>query len=265
MSFVKKTVSSVGSIFSGGADDSARDAANVQSASADKAIALTRETRDLARKDLAPFRQAGAAQLDPLSRLISDPQAQLDFIQKNPFFDALADDAQSRLFANQAARGKVGSGGTAQALQNSLLLLGQNLLDNNVNQRMGLATMGQNAAAGQATVAQNTGSSISDLITGQGNAQAAGIVGAANARSHGINSLIGAGTAAGLILSDKRLKTDKKKIGKTIEGLPIYRYRYKGDPEMRMGVMAQDLEKKKPEAVVNVGGVKMIDPKQVGA
>ena len=259
MSFISDVVSDVGSIFSGGADDAAQQAAQTQAASADKAIDLQRESRDLARKDLQPFKDAGQSQLSPLSSLISDPNAQLNFIQNNPFFKALADDAQSRLFSNQAAKGKVGSGGTAQALQNSLLLLGQGLLDNNINQRMGLATMGQNAAAGQGTITMNSGNAISDLITGQGNALAAGQVGAANARSQGINSLIQGGSAAAMFLSDRRAKTDIAEIGKSYDGLPLYRFRYIGDPELRVGVMAQDVEQVRPEAVVEIDGLKHVN------
>lgn len=255
--FIKKAIGEVGSIFSGGADDAAREAANIQAQSSDKAIALQRETRDLARGDLQSFRQAGAAQLDPLTSLISDPKAQLAFIQDNPFFKALADDAQSRLFSNQAARGKVGSGGTAQALQNSLLLLGQNLLDNNINQRTQLATIGQNAAAGQATVAQNTGNTITDLITGQGNAQAAGIVGAANARASGIENIAKIGTT--IALSDRRFKRDIERIGTLDNGIPVYRYKFKNRQETHIGVIAQDVEKVKPEAVIEHEGVKYVD------
>ena len=50
-------------------------------------------------------------------------------------------------------------------------------------------------------------------------------------------------------LSDERAKEDKKKIGKTKDGLGIYSYRYKGDPETRIGLMAQEVAKKKPGAV----------------
>lgn len=285
MGFLSNIVGEIGSIFSGGADDAARDAANVQSRSADKAIDLQRESRDLARGDLAPFREAGVAQLNPLSSLISDPKAQLDYVQNNPFFKALADDAQGRLFSNRAAKGKVGSGGTAEALQNSILLLGQNLLNNNINQRFNLANMGQSAAAGQANTALTSGQSISDLITGQGNAQAAGIVGAANARSGGINSLIQGGAALALAgvnpfaisptasttftpainVSDRRAKTDIVRIGTSYDNLPIYRFRYKGDSEIRLGVMADEVEKVKPEAVFTLpNGLQAVDYSQIG-
>lgn len=65
------------------------------------------------------------------------------------------------------------------------------------------------------------------------------------------------GSAA--ILSDERAKTDIKKVGKTEDGQQIYSYRYKAGGPIQMGLMAQEVEKKKPEAVHNVDGVKMVD------
>lgn len=59
--------------------------------------------------------------------------------------------------------------------------------------------------------------------------------------------------------SDKRVKKDIKKVGKTDDGLPIFTYKYKGQDRTQMGVMAQDVEKKKPGAVHSVGGIKMVD------
>ena len=50
-------------------------------------------------------------------------------------------------------------------------------------------------------------------------------------------------------LSDERAKTDKKKIGKTDDGMGIYSYRYKGTPQKQIGLMAQEVQKKKPQAV----------------
>jgi hypothetical protein len=59
--------------------------------------------------------------------------------------------------------------------------------------------------------------------------------------------------------SDRRLKTDINKVGKTNSGLPIYTYKYKGDPKTQMGVMAQDVEKKNPKAVKEFGGFKAVN------
>ena len=61
--------------------------------------------------------------------------------------------------------------------------------------------------------------------------------------------------------SDRRLKEDIQKIGKADDGLPIYKFRYKNDPEglPRIGFMADEVEKKNPDAVKEMGGVKAVD------
>lgn len=62
-----------------------------------------------------------------------------------------------------------------------------------------------------------------------------------------------AGAGAGIValagLSDIRAKTDIKRLGTTDAGLPIYKYRYKGDATPRIGVMAQETARLFPDAV----------------
>ena len=50
-------------------------------------------------------------------------------------------------------------------------------------------------------------------------------------------------------LSDERAKTDTDKIGETDDGMGIYSYRYKGQPQKQIGLMAQEVQRKKPQAV----------------
>lgn len=59
--------------------------------------------------------------------------------------------------------------------------------------------------------------------------------------------------------SDRRLKHDAEKIGETKDGLPIYSFKYNGDDRTQIGLMAQDVEKKHPEAVGLAGGYKTVD------
>ena len=105
-----------------------------------------------------------------------------------------------------------------------------------------------------------------------GAAQRANQVAAASANaqaqathSAGIMGAVGqvAGAAVPLMFSDRRLKTDIAKVGETKKGLPIYTYKYKGDDTTQMGVMAQDVEKKTPKAVKEVGGFKAVNYKLV--
>lgn len=254
-------MSFVSDIFSGSSGASAsRSAAESQEKATKRAIRASERALSTVRADLQPFREAGAGQLTGLSELISDPEAQRRFVTENPFFESLASDAERRLLSNAAARGKVGSGGTAAALQDALLRLGTGLVGQNVQQRQNLATLGANAAAGQATATQQTGSNVANLITGAGNAQAAGQIGAANARQAGFSNLLNTGLGvAALTLSDIRAKTDIRPLGETPEGIGIYVYRYRGDDKPQVGVMAQEVELKHPEAVAEVGGLKHVN------
>ena len=127
---------------------------------AKNAEAVARNASNQIRRDYSPYQTAGKQALNGLSGLITDPNQQLNYVQNNPFFNAMADNAQSRLFNNQAARGKVGSGGTAEALQNSMLLLGEDLVNNNINQRMNLVDRGMRAEAATATAGQNAANNI---------------------------------------------------------------------------------------------------------
>ena len=97
---------------------------------------------------------------------------------------------------------------------------------------------------------------------------AMGIMGGALAGSQlagmlGYGSGVGAmgGAALGL-LSDEREKEDIEELGKDPEtGIEMHAYRYKGDPKSYpkvVGPMAQDVEKRNPSAVREIGGKKII-------
>jgi hypothetical protein len=82
----------------------------------------------------------------------------------------------------------------------------------------------------------------------------------------GGNAIQGAGSAISSALpsvmamfSDERLKEDIAKVGELYDGSNVYRYNYIGDPTPRIGLMAQEVEKVRPDAVVEIGGYKAVD------
>ena len=188
-------------LFGNTASDASQQAAGFQVNALNNAINQSGQFETRARGDLEPFAAAGRDALPGLQGLIQDPNQQRDFIENNPFFDSLADNAQQRLFNNQAARGKVGSGETAKALQNSILLLGNDLRSQSVGERQNLANTGLDAAKNQAFVTASAGKNINDLITGIGDAQAAGAVGSANAQGAGAAQGLQAGLGIGNLLT----------------------------------------------------------------
>lgn len=153
------------------------------------------------------------------------------------------------------------------------------------------------------SAATSSADSSANLNVGAANAQAAGTIGSTNAITGGLTQLgniatsspalygLGGSSSGGIAgistaaptsnytgdpyaggdeldssfaLSDERLKTDKKQVGKTKGGTPIYTYRMKGSAKRQMGVMAQDVEKKQPSAVrKHSSGFKMVDYSKV--
>lgn len=63
--------------------------------------------------------------------------------------------------------------------------------------------------------------------------------------------------AAGMLLpmvlgfSDRRMKHDIHRVGTSRNGLPVYAFKYKGDNVVHIGLMADEVEKVKPEAVID--------------
>lgn len=124
--------------------------------------------------------------------------------------------------------------GYAQPWQN-LGMLSQQLLP--------IASLGSQSQ-GTGTTTQQT-SPISNIIGG--GAGALGLLG-------GTGAFGSAGWLAPLMLSDERAKENIAPVGELYDGQPIYSYTYKGHDTPQIGLMAQDVEKVAPEAVVEIGG-----------
>lgn len=84
-----------------------------------------------------------------------------------------------------------------------------------------------------------------------------------SSRNDPLQTLIGIGLLGGSLFSDRNLKTDIKKVGKTDSGLNVYTYRYINSPTVHMGVMAQEVRDVFPEAVHEVGGFMAVDYSKV--
>lgn len=132
------------------------------------------------------------------------------------------------------------------------------------NEPLALASGTQVQAPGSTFAAtpqsQVGGVDYSGLVQNKYNAE----MQAYNAKMGALGGLFGAGLSM-FKFSDKRLKENIERVGETDDGLPIYTYNYKGQDQTEMGVMAQDVEKKNPNAVVrHESGYRMVDYSQVG-
>lgn len=59
--------------------------------------------------------------------------------------------------------------------------------------------------------------------------------------------------------SDRRLKTDIRRVGTLDNNLPVYSYRYVNGGPTEIGLMADEVERIHPNAVKDIGGFKAVD------
>lgn len=237
-----------GSLLGGDAADAAESAAKGQETAGLAAIQLQKDTTEQIRGDLAPFREAGAAGLPLLSGAINDPSSR---VLNNPFFQAMAADQEQRLLASQAARGKVGSGGTGDDLQRNLLLLGNQFAQQDITNLQNLTNTGANAAAQTGSFLQQGATAQGGIIGNIANANAAGTIGAANAQADARNSLIMGGAT---IFCDIRLK-ENVKFSHVENDIRMYNWSWTDEAleivgnQSTTGPIAQELKKSHPELV----------------
>jgi hypothetical protein len=83
-----------------------------------------------------------------------------------------------------------------------------------------------------------------------------------NANQASKNSKMGGAAALAPLAasaSDERLKTDIERLpAEAIPGVPFARWKWKASGDVGFGVIAQDLEKVRPDLVVEIGGVKHV-------
>lgn len=103
-------------------------------------------------------------------------------------------------------------------------------------QWLGNLILGTGAQSGQSTTQTSPGPNVGSQILG-----------------------LGATALGAFMASDERTKENVEAVGKTFDGQPIYRFNYKGDPRTQVGLIAQDVERKHPDAVAEHGGYKYVD------
>ena len=237
--------------FGGAAANAAEEAAALQVAQGDRALAAQVLANEQSRADLSPFKEAGAAGLPLLSGAINDPSSR---VLNNPFFQSMAADQEQRLLSSAAARGKVGSGGTGDDLQRNLLLLGNQFAQQDITNLQNLTNTGLNAAAQTGASAQQGASAVGGILGNIGNAQAAGTVGAANAQAEGGQNALGLGIGLLSAFSDIRLK-ENVRFSHVEDGIRMYNWKWTNEAldivgdQSTTGPIAQELKKSHPELV----------------
>lgn len=226
---------------------------------------------------LAPFTKnfndasGGVDQLKALLGIGPGGSADIQKTLENmPGYQFTLDQGNQNILRNQAATGQLNSGATNIDLQK----FGQGTANQNygnyVQQLMPFLQAAQAGAGGIAGVNTNQGNTINASLTNQGNAAygAQSSIGNANANAdlsnltasqNGIGALAGGASALLGFLSDKRSKDDIEPVGETYDGQTVYRYRYRGDPRHQIGLIAQEVEERDPDAIVPMGGLKGVN------
>jgi hypothetical protein len=196
------------------------------------------------------------------------------FLSGNPqlqsIIDSSAGDIRNAVGANYAGAGRYGSGMHDGEVARQVGDMSSQLRYGDYNNQLGrmdqAATMAQAANSGDAQQAlaaagqqgtlpftgmQSLSSSLAALFNG----------GTSQSTTYGPNPLWGAlggalGAAgsyfgAGGTLSERAAKTDIEKVGELQDGLGLYTFRYKNDPDKQVfkGVMADEVEKLRPWAL----------------
>lgn len=193
----------VGSLFGAHASQSA---ANTQANAANNATGLQKYIYDQNQANLSPYMQMGsgagrtlASMLQPGGQLLRSFTPQDYLANRDPGYAFQLQQGQQALQNSQAAGNGVLSGTALKDLigfnQNYASTGYQNAFDrwqaqntNVYNRLMGMAGLGENAAAGAGNTGAAIGANMAGSIMGAGNAQAAGQVGVANALTGGLNN-----------------------------------------------------------------------------
>ena len=164
-----------------------------------------------------------------LQALLGGDSSGFDKFKQAIGFDAMAEEGSRGITGNAAARGLLRSGSTGKALQS----YGQNLQNqfagNYMDRLLGLSNLGLGAGG---------------LIAGAGNVSNS--KGKGGGKS-GLGNALGMG--AGIIASDRRLKKNIKRLSEYDDGLGIYQYHYIDGSGPHIGVMADEVERLRPEAL----------------
>lgn len=147
--------------------------------------------------------------------------------------------AVSSQFGNATTNANVNNAAHAQGMTDTFSTYNQPL--NTYNQ------LQSGAQAQQPTFASVPTANVAPTdVAGIINNGYANQVGAYNGTMQGLGQL---GSAA-IMYSDERLKENVEKVGQTPGGSNLYSYNYKGDGKAQIGVLAQELRKKQPDAVM---------------
>jgi hypothetical protein len=170
--------------------------------------------------------QGGSA----LSALLGGDSSGFNSYKRAGGFDWLTKQGSQGILGNMASKGLLRSGASGKALVNYGNEMSNQFLQNYIQNLFGMSDIGLKSASVLADSGRRMDSKGSESTGGLGKA---------------------IGTGLSMIFSDRRLKSNVKKVGKLKNGLNIYEYEYIFDKTKKKyeGVMADEVRKIQPEAL----------------
>ena len=216
----------------------------------------------------AQFRNGGDPTVSAASSFLRN-QIESDPTQ-NPYLDAMVERTNNSVRNQQQAimgrRGLTGGSDYTNIINRALASNETGLRFDDYNQSMNRRMQAAGMAPGiaqagylplqMATQAGTAGAMLPSQLAALQGAGIGGLLGqyqnvkgTQTQSGMGWGELLGAGMQAASLFSDRRLKTDIRRVGTTDGGLGIYQYKYVwGGPE-QIGVMAQEVQEKQPDAL----------------
>jgi hypothetical protein len=172
--------------------DAAEDAANSQANSAANATAEQRRQFDLAREDLAPYRETGGLALNRLAQLtgLKPGETPAQYQAQDPGYQFRLDEGNKAIQNSALARGGAFSGRAAKDLMRFNQGQASQEYGQSYNRLASLAGVGQTATNSGNELGANYANNAASNMIGAGNARASGYIGQANAISGGIGNAI---------------------------------------------------------------------------
>jgi hypothetical protein len=224
---------------------------------------------------LSPYNKAGTSALSMYQNMLGlgeQGSAGMNAYQQTPGYQFRMQSGLDALDKSAAASGSLLSGAQQKALTEYGQNFGTNEYQNSLNNVGSLMNQGYNAATSSGNYLMGTGSNISGAYSGLGNTLAQTYAAKGQAKTGMFGGAMSGGStmgAAAIFSSDINLKQNIKYTGnKSKDGFNIIEFNYNDksglDTSKRYrGVIAQEVEMIRPEAVIEENGFKKVDYSQL--
>lgn len=251
------------------AADDIREAEEEQLTALDEAQRQEILARREAQQYFSPFAGVAESAIDQAG-FLTDQNAQFDFLQNNPLFQASLQNANRATNAAGAAGGRFNAGDTLSQLSNNFLTTASPLIQDQKNSILDLLGLGQGIATSQANTAIGQGTALSGLAQNAGNVRAASAAAQAANQQQATNNTLQLGGALLAAFSDSRLKDNAEIIGSE-NGYDVWKWTWNKDAWEKFalrgesqGVMFSEVLEKNPEATSYQDGYGKVNYSMIG-